>query len=570
MVRSSRHIEVGKFEGVILGAALGDALGWPNEDRARRASMPSDRQNFFESWTKRSGGRFQPHEERIEAGSYSDDTQLVVAVARSRLRGHSWWKYLAFVEFPFWTTYHRGAGGASLRAANVLLRRMLPWESEQDKPRYFEAGGNGVAMRVAPHSLLGSLDKDFTATATNVLTDGVLTHGHPTALVGALAYSYALWVALRRTETLEFGQLLEEVRVGIPDWAPLPSLTEQWPTWLATAHSAKYMSSWHRAVEDFKSMLDFASDGLVKGALDFDEEVLQRIGCFDKKINGAGTVAAAASIFLCSKYAVSPMEGVARAAYAKGADTDTIASMTGALAGAINGVSWLIPVVNELQDHVFLAGLADDLHSTSEGSAVSVPAATADVKSFLSELTESPGSHPVSLPIGLTAHVVGDGGVISKSDKLRATSWKLRDEKGQTFFVKKMRKQPAQRMLSDQPNLDLSLPGGPHAKFAGISLFARDLEESRHFYCDLLGLPIRRGTERLVALGEHLVLRQNSSVRSVGEGSIVYVDVDNIDLCWRNLRSIKYAQVSSIERKSNRPSFMCKDPDGRTVEVFQR
>jgi hypothetical protein len=60
--------------------------------------------------------------------------------------------------------------------------------------------------------------------------------------------------------------------------------------------------------------LDIASEGLARGALDFDEEVMRGIGCYDKRISGAGTVAAAASIFLASKYAVSPIEGVTRAA----------------------------------------------------------------------------------------------------------------------------------------------------------------------------------------------------------------------------------------------------------------
>jgi hypothetical protein len=80
--------------------------------------------------------------------------------------------------------------------------------------------------------------------------------------------------------------------------------------------------------------LDVASEGLVTGALDFDEDVLGRIGCFDKKISGAGTVAAAAAIFLASKYAVSPMEGVARGALAKGADTVMVGNriFTGSLA----------------------------------------------------------------------------------------------------------------------------------------------------------------------------------------------------------------------------------------------
>ncbi len=214
----SKGGDIRKFEGVILGGALGDALGWPHELRARGSIDFSQGKLVLESWTKRSGGRFQPHEEIIDAGSYSDDTQLVIAVSRSRLRHRIWWQYLAKVELPFWTIYQRGGGGAALRAARLLLKGILPWESRAiDRRKYFDAGGNGVAMRIAPHCLLGFSDPDFGRIAKNVFVDGVLTHGHPTGLVGALAFAYALWTALRKTGTLEYGQLVEEVPSRLDD-----------------------------------------------------------------------------------------------------------------------------------------------------------------------------------------------------------------------------------------------------------------------------------------------------------------------------------------------------------------
>lgn len=65
------------------------------------------------------------------------------------------------------------------------------------KSAFFNAGGNGVAMRVLPHAIMG-YKLDFGYTAHNILLDGIATHGHPLALVGALAYGYALWYALRQ------------------------------------------------------------------------------------------------------------------------------------------------------------------------------------------------------------------------------------------------------------------------------------------------------------------------------------------------------------------------------------
>lgn len=92
-----------RAEAAFLGAAIGDALGWPHELRARRAGKPKVTGGLrYEDWIKRGGGRFQAFEEHIPAGSYSDDTQLILAVARALRRSRrAWWEILAYEELPF-------------------------------------------------------------------------------------------------------------------------------------------------------------------------------------------------------------------------------------------------------------------------------------------------------------------------------------------------------------------------------------------------------------------------------------------------------------------------------------
>jgi ADP-ribosylglycohydrolase len=99
--------------GAFLGAAVGDALGWPNEDRASRVRNEGATAvvRSFQRWIRRSGGRYFLHEDVILAGAYSDDTQLLLCTARSLLRGHAWWQHLATCEVPLWTLYERGGGG---------------------------------------------------------------------------------------------------------------------------------------------------------------------------------------------------------------------------------------------------------------------------------------------------------------------------------------------------------------------------------------------------------------------------------------------------------------------------
>ena len=142
-----------RYVGAIVGGAFGDALGWPHEQRATPALARG--KLGLESWLKRSGGRFQPHTEMLAPGAYSDDTQLVLAVARARLSGNKWWQRLAETELPFWLFYERGGGGATLRAARSLLRGILPWEGKAlDREKYFAAGGNGAAMGPAAAKMM--------------------------------------------------------------------------------------------------------------------------------------------------------------------------------------------------------------------------------------------------------------------------------------------------------------------------------------------------------------------------------------------------------------------------------
>ena len=126
--------------------------------------------------------------------------------------------------------------GATLRAAKLLMRDTLPWESaDVDRSKYFNAGGNGVAMRIAPHVLAGGALRKFGQIADDVVADGVITHGHPRALVGALAYGFALWCALRTEGTLEFGQLLREVADSPSEWASPRDIGGVWSSWSAAA-----------------------------------------------------------------------------------------------------------------------------------------------------------------------------------------------------------------------------------------------------------------------------------------------------------------------------------------------
>ena len=183
--------------GAMLGAAYGDALGWPNERSRNKAKAPeAGAFHKLRAWQRDQSTKFAILRYEIEKGSYSDDTQMILCLSRALLKSDQWYKHYTTKELPFWQVYQRGGGGATKSAVKAWASGIAPWLSDE-KERFFNAGGNGVAMRVLPHAIMG-YKLDFGHTAHNILLDGIFTHGHPQALVGALAYGYALWYALRQ------------------------------------------------------------------------------------------------------------------------------------------------------------------------------------------------------------------------------------------------------------------------------------------------------------------------------------------------------------------------------------
>ena len=100
-------------------------------------------------WQRRVGGRGGVSV-RLPAGCWSDDTQLRMAV--SRAISHRGFDVQAFahVELPIWPSYALGGGRASKAAAKNLGKPNALWYANAF-PRWFEAGGNGAAMRIQPH-----------------------------------------------------------------------------------------------------------------------------------------------------------------------------------------------------------------------------------------------------------------------------------------------------------------------------------------------------------------------------------------------------------------------------------
>jgi len=122
-----------------LWAAAGDALGWITElahapaNVMRRSGVATVEQPI--AWNRVIGGRTGP-EVALPTGTYSDDTQLRLAVSRC-IRSDGGFDAEAFakIELTVWPSYALGAGKGTKAAAANLARRGTAWYSN-----FFESG----------------------------------------------------------------------------------------------------------------------------------------------------------------------------------------------------------------------------------------------------------------------------------------------------------------------------------------------------------------------------------------------------------------------------------------------
>jgi ADP-ribosylglycohydrolase len=332
-----------------LWAAYGDAIGFITEMRdaeGLRRKISAARVTRPVPWARRVGGRFGPSA-NLPEGCYSDDTQLRLATGRA-IRGDGTFDVEAFakVELPVWLSYYLGAGRGTTAAAHNLERKDVAWYTnfyEVKSAQYLKSGGNGAAMRIQPHvwadrAGVGSKYR------LDVLRNALTTHGHPRGFLGALFHADCLaytkengqvpgpdaWMAICQT-FMETTAL-----IGADDY-----LERVWlPTWEASAR-ASLRDVMRQTQEEHEHDIRLVTTLLASGRPDaVYRDVLKQLGGLASATAGSGTKTALLSAVLAYLFREESTEtALVTAANQFGSDTDTIASMTGALRGLVEHAS---------------------------------------------------------------------------------------------------------------------------------------------------------------------------------------------------------------------------------------
>lgn len=359
--------------GSALWAAWGDALGFITElttslSEVTRRSGRAKVENTV-PWKRRIGGRFGPMID-LPAGAYSDDTQLRLAVSRSiRADGRFDLEAFSKIELPLFLSYEMRAGKGTKAAAFELMKRHVRWSSnffDNDRARYVNAGGNGAAMRIQPHvwSAPGHNPKHFTGPVT---MDAIVTHGHPRGVVGAVIHANALSSVLRHgsipgPEVWE--QIVEYASAATTVMRDHDVLRERWlPDWEKAA-GASWADAVGETISEGREMVVAAKRAAeVEDTVTAYRELVVALGGKNRESVGSGMIAAVASLFAAWIFRGNPAEGLAVVANHLGTDTDTIATMAGALIGATGASEVPGPVL----DREYIAAEAMRMVAISSG-----------------------------------------------------------------------------------------------------------------------------------------------------------------------------------------------------------
>lgn len=428
-----------------LWAAYGDALGFITEltDVAGvKRRVKADVVKHTVPWRRMVGGQFGG-QVTLPAGCYSDDTQLRLSTCRAiRPDGSFDVDAFAKVELPVFDAYALGAGLSTKSAAHALVSQSVAWFSNfyhHGRANYVEAGGNGGVMRIQPHVWCEMRPGLSPQSVREIIRNVLCSHGHPRALAGAIFHGFHLSIAIHERALLDPSEWREAIRAmeRVPDALRRDEqLSLIWiPTWEQAARRS-WDDAWHQVTREMESFVQHAvacsrDDAPVEERY---RNLVTRLEATSDNVRGEAMRTAVLAQFLaweCRKE--SPVRTVVTAANFLDTDTDTIASVAGALHGAITDE----PPDDEILDRDYIIHEAVRLDRIARGQKV-------DSFHYPNILTWQPPRSQLDVVCsqGNRLHVAGLGNAKEEGPPIpgrkRDEAWQILSlEFGQTVVIKR-------------------------------------------------------------------------------------------------------------------------------------
>ncbi len=318
-----------KFRGSLLGAVIGDVAGAPVEAESPGYIAKTYR-SVDEILATQSVPEFTGPDWSV--GRFTDDTQMTLCVADWLLAGESPSPEPLLARFANAYEPWRRYGSGTESILRLYPQHKSQWRELATAAFPHGSHGNGSAMRVAP---IGLAHFKNPATAASVaMQSSRPTHSHPLAYQGAVLQTIAVATATVLSGFSHAG-FLDPLRASL-----------------------KYFSDLLQDTSKFAVALDAIEQGLHRDAT-----------CAEmSEILGTGVTSCEAvpmSLYCFLRHPHSFAQVIHEAIFI-GGDTDTIASMAGAISGAFLGIQAIPPHwLRAFRENIYHAGeiqsLADRL-----------------------------------------------------------------------------------------------------------------------------------------------------------------------------------------------------------------
>ncbi|MHA2283291.1 MAG: ADP-ribosylglycohydrolase family protein [Promethearchaeota archaeon] len=319
-----------KFQGSLLGVAIGDTLGHPFEGILWR-----DIHSNFEDFNE-----FILSNRKI-FNTYTDDTQLTIHTAKALVQGNGFNTDNFIREYVLWLEDPPIGPGYGCISSIQKLKYGIPWEQASSN-----SGGNGTTMRIAPIGLFYC--KDLNELKKYAIKSSIITHSHPAASAGAVVIARAIAFLIDKNPETGFSidNFFEVITSSISG-----SQEKIWEEFIEILYKLK--SNLDLPIE--AGLIKFSQVG-VKSPF-FIEQYLGHAFVHPYTIS---TVVC--SIFIFLKNLSSFQECIFELATA-GGDSDTIGAIGGSLAGVYFGYSKIpIELAKMVKNYKKILKLSEDLH----------------------------------------------------------------------------------------------------------------------------------------------------------------------------------------------------------------